>query len=155
MRGSKNIIDWLNKILASELTSIDQYFIHACMYDDWGYKKLHERIHHEMTDEQGHARLLIQRILFLGGSPAMNVREPLKVGSSVPEMLQNDLELEYAAIATLREGIRACEAAQDYTSRQILLTLLRDTEEDHTLWLEQQLGHIAKLGLEKYLMTCI
>lgn len=153
MKGKKKIIDSLNKLLAGELTAIDQYFIHSRMYEDWGLNELYERLHHEMQEETEHATKLIQRILFLEGSPNLKEREPLNVGTDVPGMLKNDLKLEYRVIAALREVIARCEAAKDFETREILEGLLKDTEEDHTRWLEQQLGLIDKTGLNNYLQS--
>ncbi|GJL72153.1 MAG: bacterioferritin [Nitrosomonas sp.] len=153
MKGNKKIIDTLNQLLAGELTSMDQYFTHSRMYDDWGLSKLYERINHEMDDEKQHADLLIKRILFLQGVPAVGNRSPLKIGKDVREMLKNDLELEYSVITALREAIAACEQEKDYQTREILETMLADTEEDHTYWLEQQLGLIEKIGIENYLQS--
>ncbi len=153
MKGDSKIIDTLNRLLAHELGAMDQYFVHSRMYADWGLTKLHERIAHEMEDETGHASALIERILFLEGMPDLSTRTPLKVGQTVPEMLKNDLELEYQVADDLRQAIAQCEQAGDYQTREILVAMLKDTEEDHAYWLEQQLGLIERLGLENYLQT--
>jgi bacterioferritin len=153
MKGNTKIIDTLNQLLAGELTSMDQYFTHSRMYEDWGLSKLYERIDHEMDDEKQHADLLIKRILFLEGVPAVGNRSPLKIGKDVREMLKNDLELEYSVIAALREAIATCEQERDYQTREILEGMLADTEEDHTYWLEQQLGLIEKVGLKNYVQS--
>ncbi|SFI39419.1 bacterioferritin [Nitrosomonas sp. Nm34] len=153
MKGNAKIIDILNQLLAGELTSMDQYFTHSRMYDDWGFNKLYERIDHEMDDEKQHADLLIKRILFLEGVPAVGNRSPLRIGKDVPEMLENDLELERSVITSLRNAIAVCEQEQDFQTREILETMLEDTEEDHAHWLEQQLGLIKKVGLQNYLQT--
>ncbi|MEX0616151.1 MAG: bacterioferritin [Methylophaga sp.] len=150
MKGSPKVIQLLNNLLAGELTAIDQYFIHSRMYEDWGLKRLYNRIAHEMLDETAHADLMIKRLLFLEGTPDLTHREPLRVGRTVPEMLQNDLDLEYAVVKNLREGIALCEAENDFETRQMLLKQLEDTELDHTHWLEQQLGLIEKMGLPNY-----
>ena len=155
MKGDAKVIAYLNKILAMELTAWDQFFIHSKMYEDMGYSRLSERIAHEMDDEQEHAKMLITRILFLEGTPDMTHQQPAGVGKSVPEMLQNDLNLEHKVATLLREAISYCESVRDFTSSQILIKLLKDTEEDHALWLRQQLGHIERTGLENYLMSCI
>ena len=155
MKVQQSIIDYLNRILACELSAIDQYFVHSRMYDDWGYKKLYERSNHEVTDEQQHAHLIISRILYLGGVPDIHTRIPVKIGKTVPEMLESDLNVETEVTALLKEAIEHCESKLDYGSSQILIKLLQDTEEDHTLWLEQQLNHIKTIGLDKYLMTCM
>jgi len=150
MKGSPKVIQLLNNLLAGELTAIDQYFIHSRMYEDWGLKRLYDRIAHEMQDETAHADLMIKRLLFLEGTPDLTHREPLRVGRTVPEMLQNDLDLEYAVVKNLRDGIALCEQEQDFETRQMLLKQLEDTELDHTHWLEQQLGLIEKMGLPNY-----
>jgi len=153
MKGNSNVIAQLNKLLASELAAMDQYFIHAKMYEDWGLTKLYERIDHEFDDEKEHASLLIERILFLEGRPDMVTREAINIGSDVPEMLQSDLDIEYAVAQTLKESIALCEQEQDYQTREILEKLLADTEEDHAYWLEQQLGLIKRVGIQNYLQS--
>ncbi|MFD2232076.1 bacterioferritin [Alkalimarinus sediminis] len=153
MKGSSKVIDVLNDLLAGELTAMDQYFIHSRMYDDWGLSKLFERIGHEMEDETGHADAMIKRILFLEGTPNLTKREPLNIGSTVPEMLQSDLDLEYAVVKNLKAAIALCETEQDYETRAMLVKQLEDTEEDHAYWLEKQLGLIDKIGLQNYLQS--
>jgi bacterioferritin len=153
MKGHPQVIERLNALLAGELTSIDQYFIHSRMYQDWGLRKLHERISHEMQEEQTHADSLIQRILFLEGTPNLSRREPLTVGENVPDMLKNDLAAERRVIANLRDVIAYCESVQDFASRKLLLKLLEDTEQDHTYWLETQLRLIDQIGLPNYLQS--
>jgi bacterioferritin len=153
MKGKQNIIDALNGLLAAELAAMDQYFIHSEMYADWGLSKLHERIAHEFDDEKGHAKQLIERILFLEGKPDMHTRTPVRVGQVVEEMLANDLQLEYEVGAALKDAIALCEQEQDYQTRNVLLGLLADTEEDHAYWLEQQLRLIKMLGKPNYLLS--
>ncbi len=153
MKGNAKVIAALNELLAGELSAMDQYFIHSRMYDDWGFKKLFERIDHEFEDEKGHASQLIERILFLGGTPDMVTRVPLNIGKDVPAMLQSDLNLEYKVIEDLRNVMALCEQVQDYQSRDMLQVLLADTENDHTYWLEQQLGLIKRIGLPNYLQS--
>ena len=153
MQGHPKVIAYLNDLLAGELTAIDQYFIHSRMLRDWGYSKLFDRIDHEMHEEQTHSDALIRRILFLDGMPDLGRREALNVGRSVPEMFRNDLAVEYRVVDHLREVIAFCESVRDYDTRQILLPLLRDTEEDHAYWLETQLGLIEKIGLPNYLQA--
>ncbi|MBD9357207.1 bacterioferritin [Methylomonas albis] len=155
MQGDKQVIAHLNELLAGELTAIDQYFIHSRMYQNWGFNKLYERINHEVQDETGHADALIKRILFLEGTPDLSKREPLAVGSDVPEMLKNDLAVEYKVVADLRKVIAYCETVRDYQTREILEMMLDDTEEDHAHWLEQQLGMINIIGLQNYLQSQI
>ena len=153
MKGSQRVIDAMNGLLAAELTAMDQYFIHSRMYADWGFEKLHERLAHEFDDEKGHAAALIERILFLEGTPDLSKREPLKVGKDVPGMLRNDLDLEISVADSLKDAISVCEKERDYQTRQVLDQLLEDTEMDHAYWLEKQLGLIEKLGLENYLQS--
>jgi len=153
MKGDTGVIDALNRLLAGELSAMDQYFIHSRMYQDWGLNKLYERIGHEFEDEKGHAALLIERILFLEGVPDLTSRDPIHVGKDVPEMLQNDLQLEYAVTKALKEAIGLCERVQDFQTREILEQLLADTEEDHAYWLEIQLRLIKQIGLANYLQS--
>ena len=152
MKGNKDVIKNLNNLLCYELAARDQYFTHSEMYQDWGYNKLYERIHHEMEEETEHAALLIKRILFLEGIP--NVKpEDLSIGKEVPEMLKNDLGMEISVMKNLKKVIAHCESVQDYETREILEVLLKDTEEDHTYWLEQQLSLIEDIGLKNYLQS--
>lgn len=153
MKGEVKVIECLNRLLAGELTAMDQYFVHSRMYGNWGLHKLAERVSHEMADETAHADSLIKRILFLEGTPDLSQRAPLTIGSDVPAMLRNDLDLELSVVAALKEVIAQCEAAGDYQTREILEAMLKDTEEDHAWWLEQQLGLIGKVGLENYLQS--
>ena len=153
MKGSQRVIDAMNGILAAELAAMDQYFIHSEMYQDWGLTRLYERIAHEFDDEKGHATALIQRILFLEGTPDMKSRDGLNIGADVPAMLKSDLDIEYRVDASLKEAIKACEEENDYQTRDILEQLLADTEMDHAYWLEKQLGLIDKIGLENYIQS--
>lgn len=155
MQGDKQVIERLNTLLTGELSAIDQYFIHSRMYENWGFNKLFERIHHEVMDETEHATVLIKRILFLEGTPDMSTREPLHVGATVPDMLANDLALELRVVTALREVMAYCESVHDFQTREILCQMLKDTEEDHAYWLEQQLGMIDKIGLQNYLQAQI
>ncbi len=155
MQGKQSVIDRLNKLLTGELSAADQYFIHSRMLQNWGYHELYERIEHERHDELGHADKLIQRILFLDGTPDVASRAPLRVGKDVPAILQNDLALEVEVIAALKEAIAHCETEQDYETRHMLRELLKDTEEDHAHWLEQQLFLIGQLGLQNYLQSAM
>jgi len=153
MKGNQKIIDTLNKLLTNELSAADQYFIHARMYEDWGLNKLFERIKHESEEELEHATALVQRILFLEGIPDVASREALNIGKDVPSMLKSDLAIEYDVGKQLKDAIALCEAEKDFQTREILQVLLKDTEEDHTYWLEQQLGLIDKVGIQNYLQT--
>lgn len=153
MKGNPTIINALNALLANELSAMDQYFLHSEMYRDWGLNKLYERISHEFDDEKGHATKLIERILFLEGTPNMKDREPINIGSDVPSMLQSDLDIEYAVQKMLTDTIALCEKEQDYGTRDMLEPLLDDTEMDHTYFLEQQLRLIKMIGLPNYLQS--
>lgn len=153
MQGNTEVITKLNELLAGELAGIDQYFIHSQMYLDWGLTKLYERISHESEDEKEHAAKIIERILFLGGTPNMVERTPLNIGHDVPSMLKGDLALEYLVIDGLRSAMALCEQVQDYQTRDMLQVLLDDSENDHCFWLEQQLGLIEKIGLQNYLQA--
>jgi bacterioferritin len=150
MKGDKKIIDILNGLLAGELAAVDQYLIHGEMYADMGFPQLAEKALHESDHEKHHARLLIQRILFLESHPNMVKREALHVGKTVPEMLKADLAVEYHVVGALKKAIAACEKAQDYVSRDMLVTQLEDTEMDHAYWLEQQIRLIDLVGLQNY-----
>ena len=153
MKGNQEVIDTLNKLLTGELSAMDQYFVHGLMYEDWGLNELHERISHESDDEREHAKKLVQRILFLEGTPDVASREPLNIGKDTEQMLKNDLAYEYQVADNLRVAIALCESKQDYESREILEVLLEETESDHMYWLEKQLGLIDKIGLPNYLQS--
>ena len=153
MKGNKQIIETLNGLLAFELAAMDQYFIHSQMYLDWGLNKLHERIAHEFEDEKGHATKLIERMLFLEGTPDMVNREGFEVGKDVSSMLESDLRVEYTVTAKLKLAVALCETKNDYVTRDMLMVLLEDTEMDHAYWLEQQLGLIKRIGLANYLQS--
>ena len=153
MKGNPKVIEQLQRLLANELAAIDQYFIHSRMYEDWGFAKLYERINHESEEEKEHASMLIRRMLFLEATPDLTQRDGLRVGAAVPAMLANDLQLEYDVAAALKEAIAVCESEHDFQTREILELILKDTEEDHAYWLEQQLGLIEKVGLQNYLQA--
>ena len=152
MQGDPQVLDTLNQLLAGELAARDQYFIHAAMYEEWGLPRLHARFAHEMEEETQHARAIIQRMLMLGGTPRM-VPEALDIGRDVKEMLQKDLALELKVRDALKAAMHLCEQQQDYVSRDMLLSQLQDTEEDHAHWIEQQLGLIDQVGLPNYLQS--
>jgi bacterioferritin len=149
MKGNPDVIACLKELLRGELAARDQYFIHSRRYEDQGLFALYERLNHEMEEETQHADALLRRILFLGGDPDMrpHVFEP---GVTVEEMLQKDLDTEYSVRDNLAAGMKLCEQHQDYVSRDMLLVQLKDTEEDHAWWLEQQLGLIKRIGLALY-----
>lgn len=152
MQGNQKVLDYLNELLAGELAARDQYFIHSRLYDEWGYSKLFARINHEMEDETEHAAQLIRRILMLGGHPTC-VPSKITVGKTVKEMLQVDLATELEVRDNFKKGVKLCEEAQDYVTREMLVGQLKDTEEDHAHWLEQQLRLIDMIGEQNYLQS--
>ena len=152
MKGHPDVVDYLKFLLRGELAARDQYFIHSRRYEDMGLKALFHRFYLEMQEETQHADALLRRILFLEGDPDMRP-EAFTAGKTVEEMLQRDLEVEYAVRAHLAKGMALCEQHGDYVSREILLAQLKDTEEDHAHWLEQQLGLIKRLGIALYLTS--
>jgi bacterioferritin len=153
MKGKKKVIDTLNGLLTHEMSAADQYFIHSRMYQDWGLEELYERMKHEQEEELEHAAKLIGRILFLEGTPNVAARDKLRIGKDVPNMIKNDLAYEVFVQKELVKAITVCETEKDYVSRQILVSLLEDTEEDHLYWCEKQLGLIEKMGLENYIQS--
>lgn len=153
MQGNKQVIDLLNSQLTLELTSMDQYLAHSKMYEDWGLSKLHHKLAHEYEEELEHAQKLIERILFLEGTPDTVSRAQVNVGDNVEQMLKNDLAAENLVADHLRKTIAVCEKENDYVSREILETLLDDTEMDHIYWLEQHINQIKLIGIANYIQS--
>ena len=150
MKGDAKAIENLNRALGNELVAINQYFLHAKMYKDWGLQALYEKEYHESIDEMKHADWLVERILFLEGIPNLQDLGKLMIGENTKEMLECDLKLEKMAVPDLREGIAYCESIQDYISRNLLKDIL-ESEEEHIDWLETQLSLINLVGIENYL----
>lgn len=149
MKGDKKVIELLNKVLGNELIAINQYFLHAKIYKDWGLINLYEHEYHESIDEMKHADLLTERVLFLEGLPNLQDLGALRIGENTREMLEADLALEMDAIPDLKEGILYCEQVGDYVSRDLFKHIL-EAEEEHVDWLETQLGLIDKMGIENF-----
>lgn len=150
MKGDKKVIQYLNKVLANELTAINQYFLHSRMYKDWGITKLAAKEYEESIDEMKHADMLIERILFLEGLPNLQDLNKLMIGEHVQEMIECDLKIEHIAHEDLKEAILHCESVNDYTSRELFRTIL-DSEEEHIDWLETQLEMISQMGIQNYI----
>lgn len=150
MKGDKKVIQFLNKVLANELTAINQYFLHSRMYKDWGITKLAAKEYEESIDEMKHADLLIERILFLEGLPNLQDLNKLLIGEHVQEMIECDLKIEHIAHVDLKEAVLYCESVQDFTSRELFRSIL-DSEEEHIDWLETQLEMIKQMGVQNYI----
>lgn len=149
MKGDKDVVKFLNHALKNELTAINQYFLHSRMLKDWGVTKLAEKEYKESIEEMEHADWLIERILFLEGLPNLQSLGKLRIGETVEEILDCDLQLEHEAIPPLRDGIEHCEKVRDYVSRDLLAKIL-DNEEEHVEWLETQKEMISQMGIQNY-----
>jgi bacterioferritin len=150
MKGDKKVIEYLNAVLKGELTAINQYFLHYRILDSWGVKKLAKHSHHESIDEMKHADRLMERILFLDGLPNLQTLGRLRIGESVPEILQADLELEHEAVALLKDAIPHCEKVHDFATRDLLASILA-SEEEHIDFIETQQQMITDMGLQNYI----
>ncbi|MBV4413230.1 bacterioferritin [Enterobacteriaceae bacterium YMB-R22] len=152
MKGDVKIINYLNKLLGNELVAINQYFLHARMFKDWGLKRLNDVEYHESIDEMKHADKYIERILFLEGIPNLQDLGKLRIGEDVEEMLQSDLALELEGAKDLREAIAYADTIHDYVSRDMMIAILAE-EEHHIDWLETELALIARIGLQNYIQS--
>lgn len=150
MKGDAKVIETLNLSLKGELTAINQYFLHARIFDNWGLTKLARHEKKESIEEMEHADLLIQRILLLEGLPNLQELDKLMIGENVKEALEGDMKLEIDGINNYRKGIAVCEAARDYVTRDLLVKILSD-EEGHLDHLETQIKMIEDMGLENYI----
>lgn len=150
MKGDPKVIDYLQEVLTGELTAINQYFLHAEMMDNWGYKRLAAKTRRESIEEMQHAEKLLERMLYLDGSPNMKNLFQLRIGQSVKEQIENDLQVEYEAVPRLNKAINAAVEAGDNGSRDLFETILKD-EEEHVDYLEAQIHLIQEMGYENYL----
>lgn len=152
MKAQEGVVDLLNHALRLELTAINQYFLHARMYKNWGLEKLNEKEYEESIEEMKHADMLIERILMLEGLPNLQDLGKLYIGQNVLEMLECDLRLETEAIPVYRDAVEHCEKVRDYVSRDLFASIL-ENEEEHYDWLETQIELFHKVGEQNYLQS--
>ncbi len=150
MKGNEKLLTVLNQLLADELTAISQYMVHSEMCESWGYGKLHKAIEGQAMDEMHHAEWLIQRIIFLEGSPVVSKLNPMKIGAAVPEMIGNDEADELGAVRSYNAGIRLAREVEDQGTADLLTKILK-MEEGHVDWAEEQRDQIGQMGLQNYL----
>jgi bacterioferritin len=151
MKGHPKVLEQLNRGLREELTAINQYFVHAEMCENWGYEKLAKYIKKQSIEEMKHAEKLMERILFLDGTPGMDPLA-LSIGGNVRAMIESDLKIELSAVAMYNEAVQIAIESKDNGSRDLFVRLLKD-EEGHVDWLEAQLHQIVEMGYERYLST--
>ena len=151
MKGNENIIVTLNELLADELTAINQYMVHSSMCENWGYEKLHSLVEKRAITEMKHAESLIERILFLEGSPTVSRLKKISIGGRVEEQIANDMQAELEAVGAYNAGIRQASELGDNGSRELLESILKD-EEEHLDWLEAQRDQIEQMGIKNYLV---
>lgn len=154
MQGDQKILDVLNQLLADELTAINQYMVHSEMCDDWGYGRLHEAVEKRAFTEMRHAEKLIERILFLDGTPVVSQLNKIHIGGDVHKQFRNDLDAELDAVRDYNNGIRTASEVNDNGTRELLEEILED-EEEHVDWLEAQLDQIEQMGIQIYLVEQI
>lgn len=154
MKGNKDVLTALNQVLTHELTSINQFFLHARMFKNWGLEELNEKAYKKSIKDMKQADDIIERILFLEGLPNLQHLERLRIGENSKEMLECDLAIELDQVPLLKQSIALCEEKQDYVSRELLEDIL-EYEEDYIDWLETQISLIGNIGIENYLQSQI